>query len=316
MSTMIRIPGTNLEIFPLNLGGNTFGWTSDEQQSFEVLDAFVAAGGNFIDTADSYAIWGDGLFGGESEAVIGKWMKARGNRKDIIIATKVGGLPTRPGLSRENAEAALSESLERLQSDYIDIYYAHYDDDAVEIAEQVRIAHDLVLSGRVKHIALSNFTPQRMREWFQTARELELTVPVAIQPQYHLLERKNYEQDYAPIARDYGVAVFSYFSLASGMLTGKYRRAADLAGAQREGFVAGYATQEGFAVIDELVQIAQERESQPATVALAWLRAKGITAPIASARIAAQLSDLMAAAELQLDSSEVARLDKVSTPFA
>lgn len=313
---MIRIPGTNLEIFPLNLGGNTFGWTSDEQQSFEVLDAFVAAGGNFIDTADSYAIWGDGLVGGESEAVIGKWMKARGNRKDIIIATKVGGLPTRPGLSRENAEAALNESLERLQTDYIDIYYAHYDDDAVEIVEQVRIAHDLVLSGRVKHIALSNFTLQRMREWFQTARELELTVPVAIQPQYHLLERKNYEQDYAPIARDYGVAVFSYFSLASGMLTGKYRSAADLAGAQREGFVAGYATQEGFAVIDELVQIAQERESQPATVALAWLRAKGITAPIASARIAAQLPDLMAGAELQLDSSEVARLDKVSTPFA
>lgn len=316
MSTMIRIPGTNLEIFPLNLGGNTFGWTSDEQQSFEVLDAFVAAGGNFIDTADSYAIWGDGLVGGESEAVIGKWMKARGNRKDIIIATKVGGLPTRPGLSRENAEAALNESLERLQTDYIDIYYAHYDDDAVEIVEQVRIAHDLVLSGRVKHIALSNFTLQRMREWFQTARELELTVPVAIQPQYHLLERKNYEQDYAPIARDYGVAVFSYFSLASGMLTGKYRSAADLAGAQREGFVAGYATQEGFAVIDELVQIAQERESQPATVALAWLRAKGITAPIASARIAAQLPGLMAGAELQLDSSEVARLDKVSTPFA
>lgn len=281
-----------------------------------MLDAFVAAGGNFIDTADAYAMWGDGLGGGESETVIGSWVAARGNREDVIIATKLGALPNRPGLSRENAEAALTESLQRLQTDCIDIYYAHYDDDAVDIEQQVRIAHDLVASGRVKHVALSNFTPERMREWFQTASDLKLTLPVAIQPQYNLLARKDFEQSYAAIARDFDAAVFPYFALASGMLTGKYRSAQDLAGADREGFASGYATAEGFAVIDELVNIAQEREVQPATVALAWLLAKGVTAPIASARHAGQLPDLMAAATVRLSEKEVDRLDKVSAPFA
>jgi aryl-alcohol dehydrogenase-like predicted oxidoreductase len=313
---MTVIPRTDLDIFPLNLGGNTFGWTSDRETSFAVLDAFVAAGGNFIDTADSYAMWGEGLSGGDSETVIGEWITARGNRDQVIIATKLGGLPTRPGLSAENADAALNDSLRRLQTDYVDLYYAHYDDDSMSIEDQVRTAHELVQSGRVKHIALSNFAPVRMREWFETAQRLDLTLPVAIQPQYNLVARKDYEQGYAPIAEEFNAAVFPYFALASGFLTGKYRTAADLEGQDRKDFAAGYLTADGLKVVDELVEIADRHDSDPATVALAWLLAKGVTAPIASARTPEQLPALMAAPALQLTGDEVAALDAVSAVFA
>ena len=205
---MTRIPRTDIDVFPLNLGGNTFGWTSDRDQSFAVLDAFVAAGGNFIDSADLYSVWAEGHTGGESEKVLGEWMAARDNRGDVVIATKVGGLPTRPGLSAENVEAALAESLERLQTDYVDIYYAHYDDENVSIEAQVRALHALVESGRVRHLALSNYSPERAREFFETARRVDLTLPVAIQPQYNLIHRRDYEHGYAPLARELDVAVF------------------------------------------------------------------------------------------------------------
>ncbi|MEE2060368.1 aldo/keto reductase [Rhodococcus artemisiae] len=313
---MTRITRTELDIFPLNLGGNTFGWTSDRDASFAVLDAFVEAGGNFIDTADSYSMWANGNTGGESETVLGEWMAERGNRSEIVIATKVGGLPTRPGLSRENVDPALDESLKRLQTDYVDLYYAHYDDDAVSIAEQVQIAHALVGSGRVRHIALSNFTPERMREWFEVSTREGLTVPVAIQPQYNLINRKEYEQGYAPIAREFDVAVFPYFALASGFLTGKYRTAADFGGAGRKDFVSGHLTAAGLEVVDALVTIADARGIEPATVALAWLLAKGVTAPIASASRPGQLPALMAAPGVALTADEVAALDRASQPFA
>ena len=219
---MTRIPRTDLDIYPLNLGGNTFGWTSDRDASFAVLEAFVEAGGNFIYTEDIYSVRAEGHEGGESENVIGEWLTARGTRDDVIIATKVGGLPTRPGLSVENVEAALAESLKRLQTDYVDsALYAHYDDENVAIIEQVRHAHSLVESGKVKHLALSNYSPERMREWFETAKAEGLTVPVAIQPQYNLLHRKDYEQGYGPIAQEFEAAVFPYFALASGVLTGE-----------------------------------------------------------------------------------------------
>ncbi|MDJ1372458.1 aldo/keto reductase [Gulosibacter molinativorax] len=313
---MARIPRTEIEIFPINLGGNTFGWTSDRDTSFAVLDAFVAAGGNFIDTADSYAQWQEGSDGGDSERVLGEWMQERGNRGEVIIATKVGGLSSRKGLSRENADAALNESLERLQTDYVDIYYAHYDDESVAIDEQVQIAHDLVQSGRVRHVALSNFTPERMREWFETAKSANLTLPVAIQPQYNLVARAGYEQGYAHIAREFDAAVFPYFSLASGFLTGKYRQASDLEGAARQGMASGYATDEGFTVVDALVEVAEARGVEPTTVALAWLLAKGVTAPIASASKPEQLPAIMAAPSLELTADEVATLDAASAPFA
>lgn len=311
-----RIPRTDLYVFPLNLGGNTFGWTSTREESFAVLDAFVAAGGNVIDSADLYSVWADGHTGGESETVLGEWMAARGNRSEVVIATKVGALPTRPGLSAENIQAALTESLDRLQTDYVDLYYAHYDDESVSIADQARTLHALVDSGRVRHLALSNHSPERTREFFEVARRENLTLPVAIQPQYNLLHRRDYEQGYAPIAREYDVAVFPYFALAAGFLTGKYRSEADLAGREREAMASGHLTDDGLAVVDTVVEIAGTHDVEPATVALAWLLAKGVTAPIASARVPEQLPALVAATDLTLDDDEMAALDTVSAPFA
>lgn len=315
---MIRIPRTDLDIFPLNLGGNTFGWTSDRDASFAVLDAFVAAGGNFIDTADLYSVWGEGHEGGESEKILGAWMTARGNRDDVIIATKVGGLPTRPGLSADNVEAALEESLQRLQTNYVDIYYAHYDDENVAIADQVKHAHSLVESGKVKHLALSNFEPARMREWFETAKAQGLTLPVAIQPQYNLIHRQDFETDYKPIVDEFDVAVFPYFALASGVLTGKYRSKQDIQGKARQGFAEDLITEDALNVIDVVVDIAEARGVEPATVSLAWLLAdgKGVTAPIASASTPEQLPALMAVAELKLTAEEVQKLDDASKAFA
>ena len=313
---MTLIPRTDLDVFPLNLGGNGFGWTSDRDASFAVLDAFVEAGGNFIDTADLYSVWVEGHEGGESERVLGEWMAARGNRDQLVIATKVGGLPTRQGLSAENVDAALDESLARLQTGHVDLYYAHYDDENVSIAEQVRTAHALVESGRVKHLALSVYSPERMREFFETATREGLTVPVAIQPQYNLIHRQDFEQAYAAIARDFDAAVFPFFSLASGVLTGKYRSPDDAEGRARQGMVQDLLTNEAFAVVDALVEVADARSVEPATVALAWLLAKGVTAPIASASTPAQLPSLMAAPGLELTEAEVAALDKASAPFA
>ncbi|MGC5629438.1 aldo/keto reductase [Georgenia sp. Z1344] len=309
------LPRTDLDIFPLTLGTNTFGWTSDREASFAVLDAFVAAGGNLLDTADLYSVWVDGT-GGVSEQVIGDWMAARGNRADVVVATKVGGLPTRPGLSRENVMAALDDSLRRLQTDYVDLYYFHYDDEKVAIADQVRTAHELVESGKVRHIALSNHSPERMREFFETATREGLTVPVAIQPQYSLLHRADVENGYGAIAQEFDVAVLSYFSLASGLLTGKYRTAEDLEGAARKDFASGYLGDSTFGVVDALVEIAETHGAEPATVALAWLLAKGVTAPIASASKVEQLPALMAAPSLTLTEDEIARLDAASQPFA
>ena len=313
---MTRIPNTHLDVFPLNLGGNTFGWTSDRDASFEVLDAFAAAGGNFIDTADLYSVWAEGHEGGESEKIIGQWLTARKNRDQIIIATKVGGLPTRPGLSADTVEAALDESLNRLQTDYVDIYYAHHDDESVAIIDQVRHAHSLVESGRVKHLALSNFSPERMREWFETAKAEDLTVPVAIQPQYNLIHRKNYEQGYRPIAEEFEAAVFPFFALGSGVLTGKYRSKADIEGKARQGFAQDLITDDALKVVDAIVEIAETRMVEPATVSLAWLLAKGVTAPVASASNVDQLPALIAAADLKLTDDEVQQLDTASQSFA
>ncbi|GAA4840996.1 aldo/keto reductase [Garicola koreensis] len=313
---MTRIPRTDLDIFPLNLGGNTFGWTSDEEASFAVLDAFVAAGGNFIDSADLYSVWAEGHQGGESEIVLGNWMAARQNREQVIIATKVGGLPTRPGLSAENVEAALNDSLKRLQTDYVDIYYAHYDDENVSIADQVRTAHSLVESGRVRYLALSNFSPERMREWFDVATAEGLTVPVAIQPQYNLIHRRDYEQGYAPVAEEFDVAVFPFSALAAGVLTGKYRSRADVEGRARQAMAQDQITEEALAVVEQLTSIAQSHDAEPATVALAWLRAKGVTAPIASASSVEQLPALLASTTVELTDDEVTALDRVSQPFA
>lgn len=313
---MYQVKGTELSVFELALGANTFGWTSNQADSFAVMDAYCEAGGNFIDTADVYSAWGEGLKGGESEGVIGGWVSERKNRDQVVIATKVSQHPDFPGLAPENVKAACEASLKRLQTDYIDLYYAHFDDNKTPIADMAAAFDSLVKAGKVRYVAMSNFSPERMREWFQVAAESNLATPVAIQNQYNLLYRKDFEQSYQPICKEFGVAEFSYFSLASGFLTGKYRKAEDLAGKERSDFLSEYNRPESFALVDSLVKVAAELESTPTAVSLAWLRAKGIAAPIASARNPQQLKDLVASASLSLPAEAIATLDEKSQPFA
>ncbi|MGB3857925.1 MAG: aldo/keto reductase [Ornithinimicrobium sp.] len=312
---MATLPGSTLDIFPINLGGNPFGWTTDQAQSFAVLDAFREAGGNFIDSADAYSMWVDGNSGGESETIIGQWMAARGNRDDVLIATKVGMLESRKGLAHDTVVAALDDSLQRLGTEHVDLYYAHYDDEDVAIADQVATFHSRVTAGKARAIGLSNFSPARMREWFETARREGMTMPSAIQPRYSLVSRSDYERDYAPIAEEFGVAVFNYPALASGFLTGKYRTDADFDGKPRGNAARRYSEAGGLQVVDALVEIAEARDTQPTTVALAWLLAKGITAPIASASRPDQLDATMAAPSLRLSNDDVAALDAASDSF-
>ncbi|ALC04616.1 oxidoreductase [Corynebacterium deserti GIMN1.010] len=311
---MTVIKGTEFDVFPLNLGGNTFGWTSDREATFAVLDAFVEAGGNFVDTADSYSAWAPGNEGGESEREIGAWIKKNGADK-LIIATKSGALEAVAGRSREATFQAVEGSLERLGVESIDIFYYHYDDEAVSIDEQVAIANDLIAEGKIKHLALSNYTPQRLAEFFEKS-EGTPAQPVALQPHYNLLARKDYENDIQPLVDQYSVAVFPYFSLAAGLLTGKYTSKEDIAGKARAGQLEGYATDEAFAVVSELVAVAKELNAAPTTVALAWLLAHGVTAPIASVSKVEQLADLLAVKDLTLSEEHVARLDKASQSFA
>lgn len=313
---MARIPTLDSEIFPLNLGGNTFGWTSDREGSAAVLDAFVAAGGNFVDTADSYSAWVPGNHGGESETILGDWMAARGNRDELVIATKVGAHPGRKGLAPDNVRAAVDDSLRRLRTDRIDLYYAHYDDVERPIEEIAATFDGLVKDGRIRAIGMSNVTPERMRGWLDVAAAEGLAAPVAIQPEYNLVSRHGYETGFGPLAASAGLAVFPYYALASGFLSGKYRTEADLAGSARAGAAKGRLTTEGLAVVDALVAVAEQTGAAPATVALAWLLAKGVTAPIASARTPEQLPTLMAAPGLTLTPDQVAALDTASTPFA
>lgn len=310
---MVAIPGTNFDIFPLNLGGNPFGWTADKEASFAILDAFVEAGGNFIDTADVYSNWGEGNSGGESEEVIGEWLKARPD-VNVIVATKSGMLKNFGGRSREKTYKAVEASLKRLGVDSIDLFYYHLDDEEVSIEEQVKIAEDLISEGKIKHLALSNYSPERFKEFLDVTKDSPAR-PVAIQPQYSLLYRGEFEGDLQKLADDNNVAVFTYFSLASGLLTGKYRKPEDIKGSAREGFTQGYLKDETFEVVDEVVRIADSHNVEPTTVALAWLRANGVTAPIASVSKVAQLPALMAVADLDLSQDEIDLLDKVSSPF-
>jgi aryl-alcohol dehydrogenase-like predicted oxidoreductase len=311
---MTRIKGTDFDIYPLNLGGNTFGWTSDREQSFAVIDAFTAAGGNFIDTADLYAVWQEDGRGGESETGLGEYIRTRG-KGDLIIATKSGALEPHTGRNREATNAAVDASLERLGLETIDIFYHHHDDETVSIEEQIMIAEELIEAGKIRHLALSNYSPERLREFFGKSADSPAR-PVAVQPAYNLLTRKDYETGIKPIVDEFGPAVFSYFSLASGLLTGKYRSREDLEGKARQGFAEGQATEDAFRVIEVLREVANEANAEPATVALAWLLAKGVTAPIASASTAEQLPALMAAPTLELSAEQVARLDKASAVFA
>lgn len=313
---MVQIARTDIDIFPLNLGANPFGWTADKEATFAILDAFVDRGGNFIDTADSYSMWAEGNVGGESEELIGQWLEARPEAAaKVIVATKSGGLPSVAGRSREHTRQAVEDSLKRLQLETIDIFYYHHDDENVSVREQVDIATELIEAGKIRYLALSNYSVDRLREFLETTQGTP-AAPVAIQPQYNLLHRKEYEEGYGKLAEEFDVSVFPYFALASGLLTGKYRSKEDLSGAAREGFAQAYLENSPAPVIEELVRIAEARSVEATTVALAWLLAKGVTAPIASVSKVEQLDALIAAPGLKLTEDEVAALDRASEIFA
>lgn len=322
MSTLTRAPlaDSGLEISRLTLGGNTFGWTSTKDESFAVLDAFVAAGGNSIDTADSYSAWAPGNKGGESETILGAWLADRGfagsRRDDVVVATKVSQHPDYRGLSALNVTKALDASLTRLGLNYVDIYFAHYDDPSQEIGAMAETFSGLVDAGKVRVIGLSNFSPIRMREWLDYAREHQLHTPKIVQQHYNLVERATFEGSYAPLAAQYGLATESYWALAAGFLTGKYRTPDDANGAARYDSVKKYLTDFGFAVVAALEKVAEERGVSSATVAIAWQIAKGVTSPIASARVVDQLPSLIAATGLELSVEHVELLDRASRPFA
>ena len=310
---MTVLGSSDLDVFPLGLGGNTFGWTSDKDTSFAVLDAYVAGGGNFIDTADSYSAWVPGHAGGESETIIGEWTAARGNRDSVIIATKVSRHPQFRGLSRGNVLAAADASLARLRTDHIDLYYAHYDDPDVPVAEAAGAFSELQRAGKIRHVGLSNFTAPRLWEWLAVAAAEGFAPPVALQPHYNLVERAGYESSLAPVAAEFGLGVLPYYALASGFLAGKYRSADDHAGAARQPGATRYLTPAGLAVLAALDSVAADRGVDPATVAIAWLRARPqVAAPLASARTVDQLPALLASATLELTDDETKALDTAS----
>ncbi len=302
----------NLEVFPLNLGGNVFGWSADEAQSFAVLDAYAAAGGNFIDTADVYSAWVPGHAGGESEAILGRWMKARGNRQRTIIATKVGQHPAHKGLSKSSIVAACDASLQRLQSDHIDLYYAHVDDAATPLEETLAAFDGLVRAGKVRQLAASNYSAARLGEALAICKRNGWARYVALQPHYNLMERAGYEGELAALCAKEGIACVPYFALAKGFLTGKYRPGKPVQSVRAQG-ASAYLDARGERVLGVLDALSAHYETPPAAVALAWLRAQPtVVAPIASARTVEQLRELLPMATLRLTADELDRLSRAA----
>jgi aryl-alcohol dehydrogenase-like predicted oxidoreductase len=300
---------TDLDVFPLCLGGNVFGWTADEEASFAVLDAYAEAGGNFVDTADAYSAWVPGHSGGESETIIGTWMAARGNRDRIVVATKVGRLTGKADLHADTIGEAVEDSLRRLQTDYIDLYYAHGDDNPdIPLAETLGAFDELVRSGKVRYIAASNYGAPRLAEALETSERGGLASYVALQPHYNLVER-DYEEELAPLCAEKGLPCVPYFALAMGFLTGKYRPGGPAVDSPRSGGAAKYLDNGGPAVLAALDDVAAARGTTVAAVALAWLRAQPtVAAPIASARSVEQLAELLAMTDLELTAEELAQL--------
>ncbi len=298
MKNLVNIPGTNIEIYPLVLGGNTFGWSSNKEESFAVLDAFYEAGGNFIDSADLYSEWKPGNIGGESESIIGEWMETRKNRSEIIVATKVAKYSRRLGLSPININAAIDDSLKRLRTDYVDIYYAHEDDKTVPLVDTMIAFSQLITMGKVKYIAASNYSAERLNESLQISQKNSLAKYIGIQNEYNIVVRKNYENGISNLVKNNSLASFPYFSLAMGFLTGKYRESNQVDSVRAEG-VSQYLTPQGFELINQLEKIANNHQASISAVSLAWLRQQeSVTAPIASARTVDQLKEIMQLVEL------------------
>lgn len=304
---------SGLDTAPLVLGGNVFGWTADEDTSFKLLDRFVERGFNAIDTADVYSAWAPGLAGGESEAVMGRWLARRGRRDDVVIMTKVGSLEARKGLSADNIAAAVEDSLRRLQTDYLDVYFAHIDDDSVPLEETLGAFSKLVEAGKVRAIGASNYSADRLREALQVSADKGLKRYEIMQPGYNLYDRAGFEQELAALAQGEELGVVSYFSLASGFLTGKYASRDDLKGAARAGFLEGFFDERGMQLLETLRKVSADVGATPAQVSLAWLMTRpGVTAPIASATSVEQLDDILAAAEVRLPQEALDALDQAS----
>ena len=312
-----RLGQSSLEIAPLAFGGNVFGWTADEKTSFELLDGFVAAGFNFIDSADVYSRWVPGNSGGESETIIGKWLKARGNRSKVIIATKLGieMAPGKKGLSRAYMMQAVEDSLRRLQTDYIDLYQSHRDDPDTPIEETLSAYAELIKQGKIREIGASNFSADRLGESLRVSAAQGLPRYQSLQPLYSLVERGEFEGPLEQLCLKEKVGVISYFSLASGFLTGKYRSKADTEGRARGTRVEKYLNDDGMRVLAALDEVAARHNAKPGQVALAWLMARpSITAPIASATNLPQLQELVRSAEITLDRDAIAQIDAASRP--
>ncbi|MER6070573.1 aldo/keto reductase [Streptomyces sp. NPDC001817] len=313
MTSLRTLGSSDLEVFPLCLGGNVFGWTADEETSFAVLDAYTEAGGNFIDTADSYSAWIQGHKGGESETIIGKWVKARGNRDRVVIATKVSQHPEFQGLSAANIKAAADASLRRLDTDHIDLYYTHFDKPEIPVEEIIGALDELVKAGKVRQIGASNISPERLQASLDFSDREGLARYVALQPHYNLVSRDTYEGPLQDLVAKEGLSAVSYFSLASGFLTGKYRPGTKVDSA-RASRVQEYAESErGQKVLAALDEVAAAHDAPVARVALAWLAAQPtITAPIASARTVDQLPALLDVVGLKLTPEEVQKLTDAS----
>ncbi|MBC9177886.1 aldo/keto reductase [Pseudoroseomonas ludipueritiae] len=300
-------------VAPLCLGGNVFGWTADEAQSFKILDAFVAGGGNFIDTADVYSRWVPGHQGGESETIIGKWLKARGGRDKVVIATKTGAemTPTDKGLARARVEKQIEASLKRLNTDYVDLYYSHRDDAGTPMEEVLETYDRLIKAGKVRAIGASNFTAERLGEALSTADAKGLPRYTVLQPLYNLYDRKDFEGALQDLCVKEGVAVAPYYTLASGFLTGKYRSEADLSQSARGGKIGtNYLNPQGLKLLDAMDAVAKRLGVKPSQVAVAWLASRpSVVAPIASATKVEQLEELLAAVQLKLDADAMQALD-------
>ncbi|MFD5670441.1 aldo/keto reductase [Streptomyces anthocyanicus] len=313
MTSLRKLGSSDLEVFPLALGGNVFGWTADRDRSFAVLDAYTAAGGNFVDTADSYSAWVDGNSGGESETVLGQWFAARGNRDDVVLATKVSQHPEYPGLSAANIKAAADASLRRLGTDHIDLYYTHFDKPEVPVEEIIGALDELVKAGKVRHIAASNISAERLAASLEFSDREGLARYVALQPHYNLVSRDTYEGELRDLAEQAGLAAVPYYALAAGFLTGKYRPGTEVDSPRAGGAAKHLETERGRRVLAALDEIAVAHEAPVATVALAWLAARPtVAAPIASARTVEQLPALLGVAELSLTDDEVGRLTRAS----
>ena len=308
-----RLGRSALETAPIAFGGNVFGWTVDEPASFALLDSFVDAGFNLIDTADGYSAWVPGNQGGESEAIIGKWLMRSGKRDKVLIATKVAKLARRPGLGAANIALAVEDSLKRLRVDVIDLYQSHQDDPATPIEETLGAYAKLIEQGKVRAIGASNFSAARLSESAAIAQKYNLPRYESLQPEYNLVSRAGYEAELEPLVRRENIGVISYYGLASGFLTGKYRKEADLAKSPRGQGVKKYLDARGLRILAALDEVAARRGATPAQVALAWLIARpGITAPIVSATSVAQLEEILGAARLQLAAEDIATLDAAS----